>query len=131
MEQQLTEVPPEKLSKMLERAKAIKQQRVEENRLQHYAPYPKQKLFHNARASHRERLLIAANQSGKSLAGGMEISMHATGIYPDWWEGKRFDGPTNGWVAASTNEVARDTVQRILVADRANMERERSQKARS
>src|SRR5215831_7224621 len=115
MEQQLTEVPPEKLSKMLERAKAIKQQRVEENRLQHYIPYPEQKLFHDAGASHRERLLIAANQSGKSLAGGMEISMHATGLYPDWWEGKRFDGPTNGWVAASTNEVARDTVQRILV----------------
>ena len=115
MDTQLTEVPPQQLSKMLQRAQAIKQQRAEENKLQHYVPYPKQKQFHDAGASHRERLLIAANQSGKSLAGGMEISMHATGLYPDWWEGKRFDGPTNGWVAASTNEVARDTVQRILV----------------
>jgi hypothetical protein len=25
------------------------------------------------------------------LAGAMEAAMHATGRYPDWWEGKRFD----------------------------------------
>ena len=62
-QQQLTEVAPEKLSKMLARAKAIKQQRIEENRLEHYVPYGKQKLFHDAGASHRERLLIAAMSS--------------------------------------------------------------------
>jgi hypothetical protein len=63
----------------------------------------------------RERLLIAANQSGKSLAGAMECAMHATGRYPDWWEGRRFDKPTIGWGAGTTNETTRDTVQRILV----------------
>ena len=35
--------------------------------------------------------------------------------YPDWWRGKRFDAPTVGWVAGTTNETTRDTVQRILV----------------
>ena len=35
----------------------------------------------------RERLLITADQSGKSLAGAMECAMHATGRYPDWWKG--------------------------------------------
>src|SRR5262247_3698287 len=77
--------------------------------------YPRQKQFHNAGATHRERLLIAANQSGKSLAGGMECAMHATGRYPDWWRGRRFDKPTIGWGAGTTNETTRDTVQRILV----------------
>src|SRR5262245_49224855 len=61
------------------------------------------------------RLLIAANQSGKSLAGGMECAMHATGRYPDWWRGRCFDKPTIGWGAGTTNETTRDTVQRILV----------------
>ena len=41
--------------------------------------------------------------------------MHATGRYPDWWKGRRFDKPTIGWGAGTTNETTRDTVQRILV----------------
>jgi phage terminase large subunit-like protein len=60
-------------------------------------------------------LLMAANQSGKTLAGGMEVAMHATGRYPEWWTGKRFDGPTVGWVAGVTGETVRDTVQRVLI----------------
>src|SRR5262249_31420284 len=34
---------------------------------------------------------------------------------PDWWEGRRFDRPTNGWACGVTGEVVRDTVQRVLV----------------
>jgi phage terminase large subunit-like protein len=59
--------------------------------------------------------MIAANQSGKTLAGGMEVAMHATGKYPSWWKGRRFDKPTAGWACGETNEVARDAAQRILV----------------
>ena len=58
---------------------------------------------------------MAANQIGKTLAGGMETAMHATGRYPDWWKGKRFDGPTVGWACGVSGEVVRDTVQRVLV----------------
>jgi phage terminase large subunit-like protein len=108
-------LPPEQAEVALTRLEAIKAQRAVENALAHYVPYPRQKQFHNAGATHRERLLIAANQSGKSLAGGMECAMHATGRYPDWWRGRRFDKPTIGWGAGTTNETTRDTVQRILV----------------
>jgi Terminase large subunit, T4likevirus-type, N-terminal len=58
---------------------------------------------------------MAANQIGKTLAGGMETAMHATGRYPDWWKGKRFDAPTVGWACGVSGEVVRDTVQRVLV----------------
>jgi len=108
-------LPPEQAEAVLTRLEAIKAQRAVENVLAHYVPYPRQEQFHNAGATHRERLLIAANQSGKSLAGGMECAMHATGRYPDWWRGRRFDKPTIGWGAGTTNETTRDTVQRILV----------------
>jgi len=108
-------LPPEKVKAAIARLEAEKTRRIVENKLSHYRPYPKQAAFHAAGESHRERLLIAANQSGKSLAGGMECAMHATGRYPDWWEGKRFDRPTIGWGAGTTNETTRDTVQRILV----------------
>ena len=89
--------------------------RIERNKLAQYKPYAKQIEFHNAGAIHRERLFMAGNQLGKTLAGGMEVAMHLTGRYPEWWEGKRFNKPTRGWAASVTNEVTRDGPQRILI----------------
>src|SRR4249920_1252556 len=94
---------------------AEKTRRRTENRLNYYLPYPKQIDFHAAGAAFRERLLMAGNQLGKTLAGGFEAAMHATGRYPDWWKGKRFDRPVIGWACGVTGEVVRDTVQKILV----------------
>src|SRR5262245_58354940 len=109
------DIAPEKLEAFERRLAAEREKRRVENALAHYVPYAKQAAFHKAGATHRERLLIAANQSGKTLAGGMECAMHATGRYPGWWEGKRFDRRTIGRGAGTTNETTRDTVQRILV----------------
>ena len=58
---------------------------------------------------------MAGNQLGKTLAGGYEAAMHATGRYPDWWKGRSFDRPAIGWACGVTGEVVRDTVQRVLV----------------
>jgi len=60
---------------------------------------------------YRERCFMAANRSGKTVAGGYDSVCHLTGLYPDWWEGKRFDRPTKGWVAGKTNESTRDVLQ--------------------
>jgi hypothetical protein len=100
-------LPPEKVEAAITRLEAMKAQRAAENKLAYYRPYPKQVAFHAAGVRCRERLLIAANQSGKSLAGAMECAMHATGRYPDWWKGRRFDKPTIGWGAGTTNETTR------------------------
>jgi hypothetical protein len=62
-------LPPDKVEAAISRLEAMKAQRAAENKLAHYRPYPKQVAFHAAGARCRERLLIAANQSGKSLAG--------------------------------------------------------------
>src|SRR5262249_39315996 len=86
-----------------------------EDKLGSYKPYPKQLEFHNA--DYRERLLIAGNRSGKTLAGGMEATYHATGRYPNWWKGRRFEGPTVGWEASKTNEVLRDAAQVMLLGE--------------
>ena len=58
---------------------------------------------------------MAGNQLGKTLAGGMEVSMHLTGLYPEWWEGLRFNGPTRWWAGGDTGESTRDNPQRILI----------------
>ncbi|MGI9074589.1 MAG: hypothetical protein ACR2JB_25470 [Bryobacteraceae bacterium] len=38
-------------------------------------------------ATHRERLLMVGNRCGKTVAGAYELTLHLTGLYPDWWEG--------------------------------------------
>jgi hypothetical protein len=51
---------------LLKRLEAEKRRRHTEDRLQYYAPYEKQRQFHDAGAKHREKLLCAANQVGKT-----------------------------------------------------------------
>lgn len=105
----------EVLEGVLANLQAEKTRRTVENKLAHYRPYPKQAAFHAAGSKHRERLLMAGNQLGKTLAGAMEAAIHATGRYPDWWRGKHFEKPTVSWVAGTTGETVRDTVQRMLI----------------
>ena len=100
---------------ILEHLEAERQRRRTEDKLAYYQPYVKQKSFHSAGATHRERLFLCGNQLGKTLAGGFEAAMHATGRYAPWWDGKRFDRPVVGWVCGVTGETVRDTVQKILV----------------
>lgn len=87
------------------------------SRLSSYRPYAKQASFHAAGRDHRERLFMAGNQLGKTLAGSFEWAMHLTGLYPDWWEGRRFDGPVRLWAAGETRTSTRDTVQKYLLGE--------------
>lgn len=97
---------------MLERER---QQRKAENRLTSYAPYAKQREFHAAGQNYRIRALLAANQVGKTLSAGAEVAMHLTGLYPDWWDGERFENPVR-WLAGSESaELTRKGIQRILL----------------
>src|SRR6516165_10560213 len=107
--------PDAELPSVLSALESERTRRRTENKLEYYRPYPLQEKFHNAGATHRERCLCAANQSGKTYCAGMEVAMHATGRYPADWKGKRFDKPTVGWACSVSGEVARDTVQRILL----------------
>lgn len=84
-------------------------------RLEKYAPYKKQAEFHAAGRSYRERLFCAGNQLGKTWAGAAEVAFHATGNYPDWWEGKRFEKPVLIWTGSETNETSKGIVQNLLL----------------
>lgn len=101
---------------------AERDRRYARTRLFRYRPYAKQFAFHAAGARHDERLLMAANQVGKTFAGAAECALHLTGRYAEWervsgmaWPGRRFDRPTKGWAGCDTWDNARDGVQRLLV----------------
>jgi phage terminase large subunit-like protein len=91
------------------------QTRESQRKLLAYRPYSKQREFHEAGAWARQRLLMAANQVGKTLAAGFELAMHATGEYPEWWRGRRWERPIVAWAAGVTGESTRDNPQRILL----------------
>lgn len=80
-----------------------------------YKPHAKQAAFHAAGARVRERLFLAGNRVGKTLAGAVEMGFHLTGLYPDWWQGVRFDRPVEAWAASVTREVTRDILQKIYI----------------
>lgn len=79
-----------------------------------FVPHPKQALFLELGATVRKRAIFAANQSGKSTVAGFEIRCHLTGLYPDWWRGRRFGGPVRCWVGGPDATHVRDNMQRIL-----------------
>jgi phage terminase large subunit-like protein len=106
---------PDRLSALLRAAEREAQSRADRNRLASYKPYTKQRAFHDAGATHIERLFMAGNQLGKTVAGGFEWAMHLTGRYPDWWAGRTFGEPVRMWAAGVTGESTRDNPQRILV----------------
>lgn len=76
---------------------------------------PWQTDFHTAGQDHPERMLMAANRVGKTDVAAYEVAAHATGKYPDWWEGKRFNKGILVWCGSVTNEASRDIVQKALL----------------
>lgn len=80
-----------------------------------HKPYDWQKEFHNAGSYASQRLLMAGNGVGKTRTGAYEIAVHMTGLYPQWWEGKRFDRPVKVWCCAISNTTQRDAVQPALL----------------
>jgi phage terminase large subunit-like protein len=85
--------------------------------MRRFKPYDKQRAFFDAGTSKRERLFMAGNQLGKSEAGAFEVACHLTGQYPEWWEGRRFDGPVKAWAAGETSLAVRDVSQKKLCGE--------------
>jgi phage terminase large subunit-like protein len=90
-------------------------QRERFNKINNYDPYPYQQDFHATGFENNQRLLMAANRIGKSYCGAAEMSYHLTGMYPDWWKGRRFNKPITAWAGGVSNETTRDIVQAELL----------------
>jgi phage terminase large subunit-like protein len=82
-----------------------------------WKPYPKQLEFFSLGNKYTERMFFAGNQLGKTEAGAFEAACHMTGLYPEWWTGKRWDRPTRGWLAGETSLLVRDVSQRKLCGE--------------
>lgn len=79
-----------------------------------YEPTSKQLEFHNAGINAGERLFLGGNRTGKTNAICMEMAMHLTGVYPEWWQGYRFSRPINAISASISFKDTRDILQKKL-----------------
>jgi phage terminase large subunit-like protein len=77
--------------------------------------YPKHIEFFAAGAQYNERLFMAANRVGKTVAGAFETTCHLTGLYPSWWQGRRFEDATDGWACGTNSQTTRDVVESVLL----------------
>lgn len=114
LREQIADLSDEQLEAALRKAEQARAAR-DGDKLSAYRAYPKQREFHTFGATRRERLFSAGNQLGKTLAGAMEAAMHLTGRYPDWWQGRRWNHPTRGWVGGPSAETTRDNAQLALM----------------
>jgi len=99
------------LRDLARRSRATEAYRKKFARFFYFEPYPKQKDFLQLGSTKRERLLMAGNRVGKTEVGSFEATCHATGLYPEWWQGRRFSQPTVGWVCGETSLAVRDVAQ--------------------
>lgn len=88
-----------------------------QRRMDLYDPNWCQQEFHANGKGYRQRLFMAGNRLGKTLAGGHEMAFHLTGQYPDWWAGRRFDKPVRAWMAGIKSSKVRDTQQKLLFGE--------------
>lgn len=78
--------------------------------------YPKHLEFFRVGRDKRVRLALCANRTGKTTTmGGYEVACHLTGIYPPWWEGRRFSKPVRVWAAGDTAKTTRDAIQEKMI----------------
>ena len=60
--------------------------------------------------------MLAANRVGKTEGvGAFETTLHLTGNYPAWWEGRRFDHGVKAWAAGDTAKTVREIIQAKLL----------------
>ena len=77
------------------------------DQLKYFRPFKHQLDFFKTGTTSNRRGLLAANRSGKSVATCYEAAYHLTGLYPDWWQGRKFDEPTRVFAAGeSWSQVA-------------------------
>ena len=76
--------------------------------------YPWQKEAIKMTKDHRVVGLIASNQTGKSETAMSLVACLATGVIPDWWEGRKYDRPVKIMVAGVDSNHNKNVIQEKL-----------------
>lgn len=84
-------------------------------KMKFYDPYGWQREFISESHRNQQLLAMTGNRCGKTYTGGYIMAVHLTGLYPDWWEGYRWDRPISAWAAGISTDTTRDILQSELL----------------
>ena len=104
-----------KTEEQINRFKQSINKKLSTKKLDLYKPEAKHLEFFAAGLTHRERCFLAGNRLGKTMSCAYEIACHATGLYPEWWPGRRYNRGLKIWVVGVTALTVRDSLQDYLV----------------
>lgn len=107
----------------VERALALLKEHQERQkfwRIKQYSPYGWQEKFITASSNCAQLLAMTGNRCGKTFTGAFIMACHLTGLYPDWWEGRRYDRPIEAWAAGISTDTTRDILQSELLGKWSN-----------
>lgn len=77
--------------------------------------YPQHMEFFKATKDNFAVMMMSANQVGKSTSAGYALACAATGIYPDWWPGEKYDRPIKIWACGVDSKQMREVIQERLL----------------
>lgn len=86
-------------------------------KMKSFSPYGWQRTYISESHKNQQLLAMTGNRCGKTFTGAYIMAVHLTGIYPDWWEGHRFEGPIEAWAAGISTDTTRDILQSELLGD--------------
>ena len=86
-------------------------------KLKTYKPYDWQEKYINASSNCAQLLAMTGNRCGKTFTGGAIMAIHLTGLYPDWWYGRRWDRGITAWASGISTDTTRDILQSELLGD--------------
>lgn len=87
------------------------------NKINYFNPYGWQSEFITASSDNKQLLAMTGNRCGKTYTGAFIMACHLTGLYPDWWDGHRFDKPIMAWAAGISTVTTRDILQAELLGN--------------
>lgn len=98
----------------------IQKKRIEiiENSMAYYffnKAYDFQKKLWQLGTQYKFRMLMCANQIGKTEASCCELAYHLTATYPQGWEGVRFEYAINCWALGASYEQIKKVLQLKLL----------------
>lgn len=64
-----------------------------------------------------QKMLMAGNQTGKTMSTGFEFACHCTADYPDWWDGPRTIFTLNAMALGVDGEQLKEVVQKTLFGE--------------
>lgn len=82
----------------------------------------KQEHTYDITVASEEHLFLLANglsvsNTGKTLTGACLMAYHLTGIYPQWYTGRKFLNPVSAWAVGVSNQSTKEIQQQELLGD--------------